>query len=141
LQGWANDLELHFRDAKWLLPQGLVHGGAHTGNVLSTADGRFLFCDLDSVYYGPREWDIVPTAHSNARFGRPRADYLTFADGYGVDVAQTELWPLLCEMRELQPVTTVLPQLPGRPALAEQLGYLIRTLKQKDAAAVWTRYV
>jgi uncharacterized protein YmfQ (DUF2313 family) len=82
----------------------------------------------------------VPTAHSSIRFGKSRSNYLAFAAAYGVDITQTQHWPLLRELRELQLVTTVLPQLPGRPAIAEQLGYRIRTLRQQDTTATWTRY-
>jgi aminoglycoside phosphotransferase (APT) family kinase protein len=86
LQAWAQKLETQFQQTEWTLPQGLVHGDAHTGNLLATTDGRLLFCDLDSVYYGPREWDLVPTAHSSIRFGKPRTNYLAFAAAYGVDI-------------------------------------------------------
>jgi hypothetical protein len=140
LETWAHDLAGQLHRAEWSLPAGLIHGDAHTGNLLLTTDSHALLCDLDSVCHGPREWDLVPTAHGAARFGRSKDDYLAFASAYGLDITQTEHWPLLRGIRELQLVTSVLPRLAGRPAVADQLGHRLRSLQQQDPSAIWTRY-
>jgi len=66
-------LDEQLSQLQWHLPTGVVHGDAHTGNLLLPATGRPVLCDLDSVAIGPCEWDLVPTAHGPARFGRSPA--------------------------------------------------------------------
>jgi hypothetical protein len=150
LTGWlherASDLQARLDAVSWHLPAGVIHGDAHTGNVLlpvgpvSEAPGEVLLCDLDSVCRGPREWDLTPTAHGAFRFGRSFTEYQDFACRYGVDVTELDAWPVLRDMRDLQLVTSVLPSLAGRPDVAAQLGVRLRSLLAGDAAAVWSRY-
>ncbi|MGL5863575.1 MAG: phosphotransferase [Phycicoccus sp.] len=140
LQNWAEDLATRLDHGPWSLPPGLVHGDAHTGNLLHTTDGRALFCDLDGVRLGPREWDLVPTAHGSIRFGRSPSEYQAFAEAYGLDITRTAGWSLLRETRDLQLATSVLAELTGRPTTARQLGHRLRTLQRHDITATWTRY-
>jgi hypothetical protein len=145
----ASDLQARLDATSWGLPAGVIHGDAHTGNVLlpvrsagsvSEALGEALLCDLDSVCLGPREWDLTPTAHGAFRFGRSLTDYHDFVRRYGVDVTEVDAWPVLRDVRDLQLVTSVLPSLAGRPDVAAQLGVRLRSLLAGDTAAIWTRY-
>lgn len=119
----------------WPRPPGVIHGDAHVGNVLA---GRL--CDFDSVSIGPREWDLVPLAHSAARFGDPREPYAEFAAAYGFDLAASPVWPVLRDVREMQLVTSVLDKLTGRPEVALTLGHRLRTYLADDREAIWERY-
>jgi thiamine kinase-like enzyme len=44
-------------------PLGLIHGDAHCGNIIPTKCGPLL-SDFEVVAWGPREWDLTPTAVS-----------------------------------------------------------------------------
>ncbi|MEU8430371.1 aminoglycoside phosphotransferase family protein [Micromonospora aurantiaca] len=130
----------------WQLPPGVIHGDAHTGNILLPLPGQGassptpLLCDLDGVCLGPREWDLVPTAHGATRFGRSRIDYEDFVDAYGVDLTTWTGWPVLRGVRELQLVTSTIDALAGRPDVAKQLAHRLRSLFSGDLKATWCRY-
>jgi len=147
LGDWCNDIHRQLPGIAWHLPAGPLHGDAHTGNVLlrriparPAADPTALLCDLDGISQGPREWDLLPTAHGTVRFGRPRAAYDAFAEAYGFDILTWSGWPLLSRLRELQLVTSVLDSLAGRPAIADEAALRLRSLFADDATVVWTRY-
>jgi Ser/Thr protein kinase RdoA (MazF antagonist) len=131
----------------WQLPPGVIHGDAHTGNVLLPAAGygavarpEPLLCDLDGVCIGPREWDLVPTAHGATRFGRSPADYQEFVDVYGFDITAWAGWPVLRRVRELQLVTSTIDSLAGRPDVARELAHRLRSLLSDDFGVMWRRY-
>ncbi|MET8090783.1 aminoglycoside phosphotransferase family protein [Micromonospora sp. NPDC005220] len=131
----------------WQLPPGVIHGDAHTGNILLAASGggatarpRPLLCDLDGMCIGPREWDLVPTAHGAARFGRSRTAYKLFVDAYGVDLMAWTGWTVLRRIRELQLVTSTIDALAGRPEVARELAHRLRSLFADDLGATWQRY-
>ncbi|GAA2839007.1 hypothetical protein GCM10020220_029920 [Nonomuraea rubra] len=52
------------------LGYGLIHGDAHTGNLFADRTS-WLLGDWDSIAYGPRLQDLVPTMMGHRRFGRP----------------------------------------------------------------------
>ncbi|MFG1761045.1 phosphotransferase family protein [Micromonospora echinofusca] len=130
----------------WRLPPGVIHGDAHTGNVLLAAGGgptarrEPLLCDLDGISLGPREWDLVPTAHGATRFGRSLNDYRDFVDAYGVDVMAWTGWTTLRRVRELQLVTSTIDTLAGRPEVARELAHRLRSLFAGDLEVRWHRY-
>jgi aminoglycoside phosphotransferase (APT) family kinase protein len=156
---WARELldravGLPFEDHEWLvraweqaqsdyeaqasgMPHGLVHGDAHTGNLLRTPTGRPLLCDLDNVCYGPIDWDLTPNAVSAIRFNRP-ADIRTFTTEYGRDVTQQLWWPTLRIIRELVMVTYMVNDLHSRPGMKDQWSYRMSTLRAGRTDAPWT---
>jgi aminoglycoside phosphotransferase (APT) family kinase protein len=140
LHRWCDDLDEAVNQVEWHLPHGVIHGDAHTGNLLVTPDGRTVLCDLDSVAIGPREWDLTPAAHGPVRFGRDRAEYTSFAEEYGFDVTTWPCWETLCQIRELQLVTSVIASLAGRPVVAEELAHRLRSIFAGDRTTVWHRY-
>ncbi|GIM94405.1 aminoglycoside phosphotransferase family protein [Paractinoplanes toevensis] len=135
LRSRCDDLEGRVNETIWELRPGVIHGDAHVGNLLA---GRL--CDFDSLALGPREWDLVPLAHSVVRFGDPVKPYENFAAAYGFDLSSSALWPLLRDVRELQLVTSVLDRLFGRPEVADTLSHRLRTYLAGDQHAVWRRY-
>ena len=67
------------------LGRGIIHGDAMPGNAIQR-DGQMVMIDLDSVTFGPREWDLVPMAIAAKRFGqRGQARWREFLEGYGID--------------------------------------------------------
>jgi Phosphotransferase enzyme family len=95
----AGELDEQYRRTEWTLGSGLIHGDAHAGNLLHTAQGVVLG-DWDSVSHGPRELDLVPTSMWY-RYGRPRVEWDAFCAAYDVSPADLPGLPLLQELREL----------------------------------------
>lgn len=124
--------------AQWALPVSVIHGDAHAGNLLSTAL-RVVLIDLDSVRFGPPEWDLVPAAHGVQRFADSYREYEGFASSYGFDLFSSPNWPVLRDVRDLQLVTSVIARLLGRPDVAEELGHRLRSYFAKDDA-IWHRF-
>lgn len=140
LAHWCDELDGALETTEWALPSGVIHGDAHTGNLLVDQDGATVMCDFDSTVNGPREWDLVPAAHGPARFGRHADDYAAFALAYGFDVTSWSGWHTLRRVRELQLVTSVIGAVPGRPDVADQLAWRLRSIVNADDSAVWQRY-
>lgn len=87
----------------------LLHADAHSGNVLTAADGLVLV-DLDNMSTGPLEADFIPTLVQARRFKTPRSRYQALLKGYGyVDEIGLEHSPLV-QVRELTMVSWLLQQ-------------------------------
>jgi aminoglycoside phosphotransferase (APT) family kinase protein len=140
LERWCDQLDDEVGEIQWHLADGVIHGDAHTGNLLVAQNGESLLCDLDSVAIGPREWDLVPAAHGATRFGDDRDWYRTFSAEYGFDITTWSGWDTLRQVRELQLVTSVIASLSGRPAVARQLAHRLRTIFAGDTTVTWQRY-
>lgn len=134
-----NRVEQEYTEAYPQMPQGLIHGDAHRGNLLRSQTGRPVLCDLDSVSHGPTDWDLVPTAVYALRFGQP-AEHAGLVAAYGRDVTQTPWWPILRRIRELVMVTYVLPDLAGRPNISRQWSHRMYTLREGLTNACWEPY-
>jgi hypothetical protein len=136
----CDEIEHELATVTWTLPVGTIHGDAHPGNLLRTATGRVVLCDLDTIASGPRETDLVPAAHGVTRFGRDRADYERFAQWYGFDLLGAPSWPTLRRLRDLQLAIYLLPRPPADPAASHQLEHRLRTVLRDDDSAQWHRF-
>lgn len=121
------------------LPTGVIHGDAHTGNLIRAADGTVVIADFDNTSIGPREWDLVPVAYGAARFDAPER-HQGFVDAYGYDVTRSPSWPVLRTARELQMVTSVVPVLASNPGVAAQFRHRLRSIRNRDDGARWQPY-
>jgi Phosphotransferase enzyme family len=117
---------------------GLLHGDAYLGNLLREPAGRFVLCDLDNTCRGPIDYDLAVAAVSADRFGAIR-DHTDLAASYGRDITAQESWPLLRRIRELVLVTSVIPNLRDRPAIAEVHAHRLATLRTGQST-LWRRY-
>lgn len=124
----------------WALPSAVVHGDAHTGNLLRTPDGTTVLCDLDTVAWGPPEADLAPAAHGKVRFRRDPDDYARFADRYEFDVLAWSGWPVLRRLRDLQLAVYLLPALADQAWCGGELAHRIRSVLAGDERAIWHRY-
>ncbi|MGN2636446.1 aminoglycoside phosphotransferase family protein [Nocardia takedensis] len=118
------------------LDQGIVHGDAHTGNLLRERT-RTVLCDLDSTGIGPTAWDLAVTAVGDQRFGT--SSYTELAAAYGRDVTTEPAWPALRRIRELGLVTSVITDLGRRPAVAAQLRHRLGDLRN-GRTSQWALY-
>ncbi len=85
----CHELNQQLRHLEFALPLGPIHGDAHTRNLLTDL-GIVVLSDFESAAIGPREWDLLPTAIAQERYGLPEEHYQEFADAYGFDV---RAWP------------------------------------------------
>ncbi|WP_250035151.1 phosphotransferase enzyme family protein [Paractinoplanes maris] len=136
----CDEIERELATVRWTLPYGTVHGDAHPGNLLRTADGRVLLGDLDTVAWGPREVDLAPAAHGVVRFGRDRGAYDALAERYGFDLLGAPSWPALRRLRDLQLAVYLLPRPPADPVDARELAERLRSVLENDETARWHSY-
>jgi Phosphotransferase enzyme family len=130
----ADELERRFPHERWALGRGLVHGDAHVGNLLYAPDGAVL-CDWDSVSYGPREMDLLPTSMWR-RYGRPRAEWERFCAAYHVNPDELPGLPLLQQLRELQALAAYIRN-GGDPAFRTELTRRLTSLQSGDQETPW----
>jgi len=130
----ADDLERQYQDFRAVLGTGLVHGDAHTGNLLATPSGMVL-ADWDSVSHGPRELDLVPTS-LGYRFGRPAAEWPAFCAAYGADPGRLPSLPLLRQLRELRALAAYIRNA-DNPAFRAELARRISSITTASQAEPW----
>jgi hypothetical protein len=99
-------------------PDVVVHGDAHSGNVLLTADGALVLGDLDHVGFAPPGWDQVPVDVETRRFGRATGALALLHAGYGRDCRADPGYEDLVALRELK-VSTWLIDIPTLGARRE----------------------
>jgi Ser/Thr protein kinase RdoA (MazF antagonist) len=128
------ELSRRYADTTWVLGQGLIHGDAWAENLIHGRD-RVVLADWDSVSYGPREQDIVPTLIRH-RFGRPAAEWEQFCQAYGVDPGELPGLIVLKEMRELR---TLVPYLrsTGLPQVKAEVNRRISDLMDGTQSEPW----
>ncbi|MFE6447476.1 phosphotransferase family protein [Nocardiopsis dassonvillei] len=108
-------LEVEVQGLEFELPAGVIHGDPFLGNLIPGGEGSVI-CDFDSLSRGPREWDLVPAAVGKVRMDYPTDPYTPLAAEYGFDVLDWPGFPVLRQVREIKPVTSVLPVLNTNPA-------------------------
>lgn len=119
------------------LDHGLIHGDAHTGNLIP-ARGGFVVCDWDSVSYGPRAQDLIPSLYRVVRLGSPRTTWLEMCSAYGIDPA-LEHHPgmrLLHRAREIRALAAYIRAAARSMAAKAELDKRMRTL-MTDEDAIW----
>jgi aminoglycoside phosphotransferase (APT) family kinase protein len=126
-------------DLDFALPQGLIHGDAHLGNLIPSPAGPVL-CDFDSTCVGPPEWDLAPLAVGVVRFGEPAGRYRELSRTYGLDVTRWPGFPVLREVRELKLITSVLPIMTSHPEVRPELMRRLDDFRRGDTSSRWSRY-
>ncbi len=130
----ADGLERRYRSARWALGCGLIHGDAHAGNLLHARGGAVLG-DWDSVSFGPREQDLVPTSLW-FRFGRPAGEWDQFCGVYRVDPGELTGLPLLQGLRELRALASYVRRA-GDPAFRTEVSQRVTDLMTGTQSRPW----
>jgi len=130
----AGELEGRYQHSSSELGTGLVHGDAHTGNLLPAPHG-VLLGDWDSVSYGPRELDLIPTS-LGYRFGRPQSEWQAFCAAYGIDPSKLPSLDLLQQLRELRALAAYVRNA-DIPSFRKELVKRITGLRNRDQATRW----
>ena len=135
----CGELESALAALDYPLPAGVIHGDAHLGNMITTPAGPVL-CDLDEACVGPREWDLVPLAVSQLRFGRAVDVHRQLAAAYGFDITAWPGFSVLRELRELKLAAVGLPSAHMNPAIGFELRLRLRSLRAAHTTTQWTPY-
>jgi len=130
----CGELERRYAQTAWMLGRGLLHGDAYHENIIHTADGPVL-ADWDSVSYGPREQDLVPTK-MRSRFGEPPSDWDRFCEVYGIDPGQLRGLPVLLAMRQLRALAAYLRS--QSPAARIEVGRRLADLMSGTQDRPWS---
>jgi hypothetical protein len=129
-----NELQRRYETAAWTLGLGLIHGDAYAENIIHTRS-RPVLGDWDSVSYGPREQDIVPTS-IRYRFGRPSLEWRRFCAAYGVNPEDSPGLALLREMREVRTLVPYVRTI-GNPAAQAEVRRRIDDLMSGTQKEPW----
>ena len=130
------ELNEQLRYLEFALPQGPIHGDAHTRNLL-TDHGRVVLLDFEAAAIGPREWDLLPTSIAQERYGLAEQQYREFADAYGFDVRTWPGYPVLREVRELTMTTWIMQNVGESSAAADEFALRVASLREKDFGRAW----
>ena len=139
LRARCRELEKRFQEIEFALPKGPIHGDAHTGNLMCD-HGAVCLLDFEMVGYGPREWDLIPTAIGHERFGMPEAGYGAFVDSYGFDVREWPGYGVLRDIRELTMTTWLMQNIGESPQIAEEYQLRVTSLREKDLSRAWRAF-
>lgn len=136
MQQWSRETASELNSVDWQLPTGLIHGDAHTGNVLAVRSGGGLLIDLDAVARGHREWDLVPTAVSRLRFRGDVNSISEFAAAYGFDLLNWSGWPAMRRLRELY-MTSWLMTVASSSERQREVNHRMDCLRSHDDESRW----
>jgi len=139
LAGRLVELRATFRELDSPLGRGLIHADMYTGNLLwsSTADhGPVLLGDWDSVCFGPREIDLIPT-YAEPRFGTDPATVDAFVRSYGYDLRQWSGFQVLYDIRELSTLSALIRLAPTNAASRAELRHRLGLLMHGDRVTPW----
>lgn len=140
--GWLSDridrLRGQWAELDFARPPGLIHGDAHTGNLMRVTSGQVVLGDWDHVAAGPREWDLVQIHYLSRRFGHAGGEDLdAFAAAYGWDVRE---WPGLDTLISIREITGLSPYIRAardKPFARQELAHRLRTLRDGETGARW----
>ncbi len=136
LRSRCGDLNEQLHGLEFALPQGPIHGDAHTRNLL-TDHGQVVLLDFESAAIGPREWDLLPTAIAQERYGLAEKQYQEFATAYGFEVRTWPGYPVLREIRQLTMTTWIMQNIGESPAAAAEFALRVASLKERDFERAW----
>jgi hypothetical protein len=139
LSGECDDIEERLPEVDYALPESVVHGDAHLANVVPTGHGP-VWCDFDGTCLGPAEWDLIPAAVASIRFPGPDDVHRQLVRTCGLDVTRWTGFPVFRKIREVNMLTSVLPNLRGNPRVRHEFQHRLRSLRSGDSHARWHRY-
>ncbi|TYB47804.1 phosphotransferase family protein [Actinomadura chibensis] len=138
LNGRVGRLRRIWTDLRPTLPTGLVHGDAHTNNVIRLTTGQVVLGDWDHVARGPREWDLIQVHYMARRFGRHTLEDLDrFTAAYGWDVRD---WPgieSLIQIREITGLSPYIRKASTDKSAHREVAHRVASLRLGDTSARW----
>src|SRR5260370_18527484 len=114
----CDDIMAAYRSLPWVLRPGIVHGDAHTNNLLQRPSHRWVLIDWDSVSLGPPEYEFMPVYIRLRRFGYPQQAWRDFVAPYRTDLSD---WPA-CRPSPRYPTSAPSPPSSATPLPAARPG-------------------
>jgi aminoglycoside phosphotransferase (APT) family kinase protein len=141
-RAWMRAYLEELREGYAHIPAGLqecvVHGDAWIGNVVSAADGRTVFLDLERTAVGPPEWDLVHTAIKHSSFAWITAEqYREFCEIYGHDVTDWAGFGLLRDIREFRMTCMAVQVAAADAAYREQAAHRLACIRGLNGPRPW----
>jgi aminoglycoside phosphotransferase (APT) family kinase protein len=133
----CDDLMAAYRGLPWVLRPGIVHGDAHTNNLLPHPRHGWALIDWDSVSAGPPEYDFMPIYNRPRRFGYPQREWRDFTAAYGIDLSA---WPglaTLAQIREIRSLAAFIRNAPTSEAARHELSNRLSSLMDDDPFRGW----
>lgn len=118
---------------------GLIHGDAHSGNVIQNPENLYL-CDFDYISRGPRELDLVAVLQCHTRFGVSQEDYDAYCEGYGYDLREQKNYRDLLNIRDLSSFTWLYQNKGLSDKVDYEIDHRMKTLRSGDLEAKWKPY-
>jgi Ser/Thr protein kinase RdoA (MazF antagonist) len=136
LTQWSRRIAVELKQVKSVLPDGVIHGQAEVGNVLLR--GRYpVFIDFERVAIGPREWDLIDTAVTVARFGLPEQRYRDFTNAYGFDVRAWDGYETYRRLWELRATTWLMQNGHHSREAATEIKVRLQTWRDDNPNTRW----
>jgi aminoglycoside phosphotransferase (APT) family kinase protein len=137
LSRWSQRIAAELDQVEPVLPSGVIHGQAEIGNVLLRG-GNPVFIDFECVATGPREWDLIDTAVTITRFGRPERYYRDFADAYGFDVRTWDYYDTYRRLWELCATTWLMQHGEHSRKAAREIEIRLRSWRENNPNLRWS---
>jgi Ser/Thr protein kinase RdoA (MazF antagonist) len=136
LTQWSRRIAVELKQVEPVLPGGVIHGQAEVGNVLLRA-GNPVFIDFERVAIGPREWDLIDTAVTVARFGLPEQHYRDFTNAYGFDVRAWDGYQTYRRLWELRATTWLMQNGHHSREAAREIEVRLQTWRDDNPNTRW----
>jgi aminoglycoside phosphotransferase (APT) family kinase protein len=134
LSDHAFELINKFATTEFPLGEGLIHGDAHTENMVRDHD-HWLLIDWDGTCIGPRELDLLIGIPDH--FHEPACQRAQFLTAYGYDLLAWPQWTLLRDITELHALGAYIRLAPCKPAAANELHHRLQSLRTNDRTSRW----
>ena len=136
LTNHANRLRATYLGLTSHLGTGLIHGDAHTANLLyDPTPGRWVLIDFDHAAHGPREIDLLYAAPDH--FHTPATHRHTFTRAYGPNLLCWPGWRTLRDISEAHSLASYIRRAPTTPAAATELARRLHSLRTADPTTRW----
>ncbi|MWA02760.1 phosphotransferase [Actinomadura sp. LD22] len=120
------------------LEPGLIHGDAHSNNLIRVRGGDVVLGDWDHVAHGPREWDLIQPHYMRRRFDRhSSAELREFTDAYAWDVSGWAGFETLIQVREITGLSPYVRKAADQGWARREVAHRLLTLRRGDPRAPW----
>ena len=120
------------------LPTGLIHGDAHTNNIIRRTTGHAVLGDWDHVALGPREWDLIQPHYMTRRFNRHSpSDLRQFTTAYDWDVRHWGGAETFIRIREITGLSPYIRKAPSDHRARQEAEHRVASLRAGDTSVRW----
>jgi hypothetical protein len=136
-----HEIATEFTTLEFVLPPGPVHGDAHAGNLMRSANGTIKLIDFEDFCYGPREWDVAVEAVRYQSLGWVNeSDYRSYVAEYGFDVIDWPGFRVVRAARELNMTTWLAQRLGQEEEIDMEVRQRISDLRDDQSARHWRTF-